>query len=68
MKNDLYLQGIGSALRNVSFTFTDIFSGKLANVKRTAKALICPIDFWRHIEFPFVMGHLANNVDRYRNI
>jgi SAM-dependent methyltransferase len=68
MKNDLYLQGIGSALGNLGFIFGDIFSGKLADVKRTAKALICPIDFWRYIEFPFVLGHLANNVDRCRHI
>ena len=52
----------------MSFIFVDIFSGKLAVVKRTAKALICPIDFWQHIEFPFALGHLANNADRCLNI
>jgi SAM-dependent methyltransferase len=58
---DLYIQGMKCGIINLRYFPQDLRARNLAALKRTLKSLLCPIDLWRYVEFPYVLSHIKNN-------
>lgn len=65
---NLYLEGIRSGLINLLYIPRDLLRNDWVGLKRTAKVLVCPVDLWRYVEFPFILSHLGKQNNASQDI